>query len=137
ADLSSTADPSSHLISCAPPRHFAKCAGQSRLKPAEGHISMAATPDTPTPVTPRRKVSRHRGEGQWAVGHFTPLNGNEQFKKDDDGLNVRTRIETIYSKRGFDSIDPQDLRGRMRWWGLYTQRKPGIDGGKTAVLEPE
>ncbi|MEB8339199.1 nitrite/sulfite reductase [Streptomyces endophyticus] len=98
---------------------------------------MAATPDTPTPVTPRRKVSRHRGEGQWAVGHFTPLNGNEQFKKDDDGLNVRTRIETIYSKRGFDSIDPQDLRGRMRWWGLYTQRKPGIDGGKTAVLEPE
>ena len=24
----------------------------------------------------------------------------------------------------------------MRWWGLYTQRKPGIDGGKTATLEP-
>jgi sulfite reductase (ferredoxin) len=71
------------------------------------------------------------------VGHYTPLNGNEQFKKDDDGLNVRTRIETIYSKRGFDSIDPNDLRGRMRWWGLYTQRKPGIDGGKTAILEPE
>ncbi|MER5438129.1 nitrite/sulfite reductase [Streptomyces sp. NPDC002790] len=98
---------------------------------------MAATPETPVSATPRRKVSRHRGEGQWAVGHFTPLNGNEQFKKDDDGLNVRTRIETVYSKRGFDSIDPQDLRGRMRWWGLYTQRRPGIDGGKTAVLEPE
>ncbi|MEU5902103.1 MULTISPECIES: nitrite/sulfite reductase [Streptomyces] len=98
---------------------------------------MAATPEKPAPATPRRKVSRHRGEGQWAVGHFTPLNGNEQFKKDDDGLNVRTRIETIYSKRGFDSIDPNDLRGRMRWWGLYTQRKPGIDGGKTAVLAPE
>ncbi|MEV6192381.1 nitrite/sulfite reductase [Streptomyces sp. NPDC051920] len=97
---------------------------------------MAATPQDPA-VAPRRKVSRHRGEGQWAVGHFTPLNGNEQFKKDDDGLNVRTRIETIYSKRGFDSIDPNDLRGRMRWWGLYTQRKPGIDGGKTAILEPE
>ncbi|MCQ4209661.1 MULTISPECIES: nitrite/sulfite reductase [Streptomyces] len=98
---------------------------------------MAATPEKPADAAPRRKVSRHRGEGQWAVGHFTPLNGNEQFKKDDDGLNVRTRIETIYSKRGFDSIDPNDLRGRMRWWGLYTQRKPGIDGGKTAVLEPE
>ncbi|MFF2098645.1 nitrite/sulfite reductase [Streptomyces sp. NPDC058202] len=97
---------------------------------------MAATPQNPD-AAPRRKVSRHRGEGQWAVGHFTPLNGNEQFKKDDDGLNVRTRIETIYSKRGFDSIDPSDLRGRMRWWGLYTQRKPGIDGGKTAILEPE
>ncbi|WP_455358308.1 nitrite/sulfite reductase [Streptomyces sp. SYSU K21746] len=98
---------------------------------------MAATPDQPTAATSRRKAGRHRGEGQWAVGHFTPLNGNEQFKKDDDGLNVRTRIETIYSKAGFDSIDPNDLRGRMRWWGLYTQRKPGIDGGKTAILEPE
>jgi sulfite reductase (ferredoxin) len=107
---------------------------------------MAATPESPqsqaggTPTaaaTTRRKAGRHRGEGQWAVGHFTPLNGNEQTKKDDDGLNVRTRIETIYAKAGFDSIDPADLRGRMRWWGLYTQRKPGIDGGKTAILEPE
>ncbi|WP_326768495.1 nitrite/sulfite reductase [Streptomyces sp. NBC_01591] len=98
---------------------------------------MAATPEQSATTTPRRKAGRHRGEGQWAVGHHTPLNGNEQFKKDDDGLNVRTRIETIYAKRGFDSIDPNDLRGRMRWWGLYTQRKPGIDGGKTAILEPE
>ncbi|RSS84399.1 nitrite/sulfite reductase [Streptomyces sp. WAC06614] len=100
---------------------------------------MAETTEKPAaaPAAARRKTGRHRGEGQWAVGHHTPLNGNEQFKKDDDGLNVRTRIETIYSKTGFDSIDPNDLRGRMRWWGLYTQRKPGIDGGKTAVLEPE
>ena len=87
--------------------------------------------------TTRRKAGRHRGEGQWASGHFTPLNANEQTKKDDDGLNVRTRIETIYAHRGFDSIDGADLRGRMRWWGLYTQRRPGIDGGKTAILEPE
>ncbi|MET7641082.1 nitrite/sulfite reductase [Streptomyces sp. NPDC005438] len=98
---------------------------------------MADTP-APTPRTPaRRKAGRHRGEGQWAAGHLTPLNANEQTKKDDDGLNVRTRIETIYSQRGFDSIDGADLRGRMRWWGLYTQRKPGISGGKTGVLEPE
>lgn len=69
-------------------------------------------------------------------GPLHPLNANEQFKKDDDGLNVRTRIETIYAHRGFDSIDPADLRGRMRWWGLYTQRKEGIDGGKTAILDP-
>lgn len=98
---------------------------------------MAATPEKPAPAAPRRKAGRHRGEGQWAVGHMTPLNANEQTKKDDDGLNVRTRIETIYAHRGFDSIDGADLRGRMRWWGLYTQRKPGIDGGKTAILEPE
>ena len=89
----------------------------------------------PPTTTPTAK--RTRGEGQWKLGHREPLNPNERTKKDDDGLNVRARIETIYSKRGFDSIDPADLRGRMRWWGLYTQRRPGIDGGRTAVLEPE
>jgi sulfite reductase (ferredoxin) len=80
---------------------------------------------------------RSAGQGQWAKGHLEPLTPQERFKKDDDGLNVRARIETIYSKEGFDSIDASDLRGRMRWWGLYTQRRPGIDGGKTAILEPE
>jgi sulfite reductase (ferredoxin) len=93
-------------------------------------------PSTTTPgwtAAPKRK----RGEGQWKLGHREPLNPNERTKKDDDGLNVRARIENVYSKRGFDSIDPADLRGRMRWWGLYTQRRPGIDGGRTAVLEPE
>lgn len=93
-------------------------------------------PTTPSPArsaAPKRK----RGEGQWKLGHREPLNPNERTKRDDDGLNVRARIETIYSKRGFDSIDPADLRGRMRWWGLYTQRRPGIDGGRTAALEPE
>src|ERR1700722_275682 len=84
-------------------------------------------------AAPRRK----RGEGQWALGYREPLNKNEENKKFDDGLNVRQRIIDIYAKRGFDSIDPADLRGRFRWYGLYTQRRPGIDGGKTAVLEPE
>ena len=86
------------------------------------------------PPQPRR--SAHKGQGQWALGHLEPLTPNERVKKDDDGLNVRARIENIYAHQGFSSIDPADLRGRMRWWGLYTQRRPGIDGGKTAVLEP-
>jgi sulfite reductase (ferredoxin) len=80
---------------------------------------------------------RSLGQGQWALGHLEPLTVQERMKKDDDGLNVRARIENIYSKAGFQSIDPSDLRGRMRWWGLYTQRRPGIEGGKTAILEPE
>jgi sulfite reductase (ferredoxin) len=84
-------------------------------------------------VPPRRK----RGEGQWALGYREPLNKNEENKKNDDGLNVRQRIIEIYAKHGFDSIDPADLRGRFRWFGLYTQRRAGIDGGKTAVLESE
>ncbi|HEV7711197.1 MAG TPA: nitrite/sulfite reductase [Asanoa sp.] len=86
--------------------------------------------------TPARSPRRARGEGQWALGHREPLNANERTKKDDDPLNVRARIENIYAHGGFASIDPADLRGRFRWWGLYTQRKAGIDGGRTAVLEP-
>ncbi|WP_372666682.1 nitrite/sulfite reductase [Amycolatopsis kentuckyensis] len=92
-----------------------------------------------TPQTPARpaRVKQKRGEGQWALGYREPLNPNERSKKDDHPLNVRARIENIYAHRGFDAIDPGDLRGRFRWFGLYTQRKPGIDGGRTATLEPE
>src|ERR671917_320849 len=82
------------------------------------------------------KPVRRKSEGQWALGYREPLNANEQSKKDDHPLNVRARIENIYAKHGFASIDPGDLRGRFRWYGLYTQRRPGIDGGKTATLEP-
>ncbi len=91
----------------------------------------------PVATTTGNKARRKRGEGQWALGYREPLNKNEENKRNDDGLNVRQRILDIYSKYGFDSIDPADLRGRFRWYGLYTQRRPGIDGGKTAVLEPE
>src|SRR3954468_3978623 len=89
-----------------------------------------------TPQTPAARPRKARGEGQWALGHREPLNPNERTKKDDNPLNVRARIEGIYAHGGFASIDPADLRGRFRWWGLYTQRKAGIDGGRTAVLEP-
>ncbi|MFC7623811.1 nitrite/sulfite reductase [Microlunatus sp. GCM10028923] len=89
-----------------------------------------------TPGKTVRPAKRKKGEGQWALGYREPLNANEQAKKDDNPLHVRARIENIYAHRGFASIDPGDLRGRFRWFGLYTQRKPGIDGGKTATLEP-
>ncbi|RRE04327.1 nitrite/sulfite reductase [Mycobacteroides abscessus subsp. massiliense] len=81
-----------------------------------------------TSETRPARPKQQRSEGQWALGGLEPLNSNEQVKKDDHPLNVRERIETIYSKQGFDSIDKADLRGRFRWWGLYTQRKQGYDG---------
>ncbi|MFD1720010.1 nitrite/sulfite reductase [Amnibacterium endophyticum] len=84
---------------------------------------------------PGRPVA-NRSHGQWAVDGTTPLNGNERWKQEDGGLAVRQRILDTYSRDGFASIDPTDLHGRFRWWGLYTQRRPGIDGGKTATLEP-
>jgi sulfite reductase (ferredoxin) len=86
---------------------------------------------TTTPRTPRK-----RGEGQWGLGYFEPLNPAERTKRDDDGLNVRARIEEKYSKQGFRSIDKADLRSRLRWWGLYTQRRQGIPGGATGAVEP-
>ena len=88
------------------------------------------TPETASPVPRARspRPAKRRSEGQWALGYREPLNPNEQNKKDDNPLNVRARIENIYSKQGFDSIDKSDLRGRFRWWGLYTQREQGYDG---------
>ncbi len=78
-----------------------------------------------------------RGQGQWALGYREPLNANEQSKKDSNPLTVKQRVLDTYAKGGFDSIDGADLRGRLRWYGLYTQRAQGIPGGKTAVLAPE
>ncbi len=97
---------------------------------------------TSAPQASPKPAKRPRGEGQWALGYREPLNANEQAKKDDNPLNVRERIENIYAKGGFESIDKGDLRGRFRWWGLYTQRKPGYDGTwtgdeNTDMLEDE
>lgn len=96
-------------------------------------------PERPaTAARPRRAETRApRSEGQWALGQREPLNANEVFKQADDGLNVRERIQTVYAREGFSSISGEDLRGRMRWWGLYTQRRPGIEGGRTATIAPE
>ncbi|MFV8317368.1 nitrite/sulfite reductase [Mycobacterium sp. 23] len=78
-----------------------------------------------------------RDEGQWAMGNRLPLNDTEQMKQDDAPLNVRARIENIYAKHGFDSIDKSDLRGRFRWMGLYTQREQGYDGSWTGEEHTE
>ncbi|MER5600997.1 nitrite/sulfite reductase [Streptomyces sp. NPDC002265] len=89
------------------------------------------------PAPKRRTPDKARDEGQWALGGRTALNDNERMKQAEDPLRVRERIENVYAQRGFDAIDPDDLHGRFRWWGLYTQRRPGIDGGRTALLTPE
>jgi len=77
------------------------------------------------------KPAKSRSEGQWALGERDPLNANEEFKRHEDPLAVRERIENVYAKQGFASIDKTDLRGRFRWWGLYTQREQGYDGTYT------
>ena len=91
---------------------------------------------TQTPARTVRPPRAARPNGQWKVDGTTPLNHNEEFKQEAAPLGVRERIETVYAHEGFDSITDDDLHGRFRWWGLYTQRKPDIDGGRTATLEP-
>jgi len=88
-----------------------------------------------TQTTPRQP--RKRGEGQWALGYFEPLNAAEQIKKENDGMAVRERIDRIFAPGGFRAIGKQDLRSRLRWWGLYTQRTQGVPGERTGSAEPE
>jgi sulfite reductase (ferredoxin) len=82
-------------------------------------------------MTTARPAKAPRSEGQWALGDREPLNPNEEMKQAGAPLDVRDRILDTYAKDGFDSIDKSDLRGRFRWWGLYTQREQGYDGSFT------
>ena len=84
-----------------------------------------------TTARPAGAQNKARNEGQWALGDREPLNANEEMKHAGAPLDVRERIENVYAKAGFDSIDKSDLRGRFRWWGLYTQREQGYDGSFT------
>src|SRR5258707_12933453 len=99
-------------------------------------MTVSPVPASESSKRGRTAGGRPRGEGQWALGHREPLNPNERTKKDDDGLNVRARIENIYAHRAFPSIDPPDLRGRMPWRGLYTERKTGLAVGRTRGRGP-
>src|SRR5699024_5017391 len=73
----------------------------------------------------------------WLVDGTTPLNDDEKIKQEDAGLGVIDRIRETYAKQGFDSIPKEDLAPRFKWVGLYTQRRPGLDGVATSTLSTE
>ncbi|WP_423446426.1 nitrite/sulfite reductase [Kocuria sp. KSNUG] len=75
--------------------------------------------------------------GQWKVSGRTPLNHNEEFKAEENSLSVQRRIIEEYSKTGYASIPADDVHGRFRWLGLYTQRKQGVEGASTSKLDAE
>ncbi|AQP45930.1 nitrite/sulfite reductase [Tessaracoccus flavus] len=91
---------------------------------------------TTTPQRVRQSASG-KSNGQWLVDGTAPLNPNEVFKAEENPLNVRRRIEEIYSRQGFDSIPHEDLFGRFRWLGIYTQRKQGVGGEHTGKWTDE
>src|SRR5699024_9388967 len=90
-----------------------------------------------TPTTRPRPTRKPRTQGQWLVDGTTPLNDDEKIKQEDVGLGVIDRIRETYAKQGFDSIPKEDLAPRFKWVGLYTQRRPGLDGVATSTLSTE
>ena len=106
----------------------------ARARPSRARPAERATPEAGASGDVR-PPHRGRSNGQWLVDGRDPLNENEAFKQDGSPLGARERIIADYATGGFESIDPTDLHGRFRWWGLYTQRRPGIDGGRTARLD--
>ncbi len=98
------------------------------------------TTAAPSPTPPNRTLRGPRPGtdlGQWKVSGHAPLNPNEEFKAVENPLNVRQRILDVYATQGIASIPSDDLTGRFRWWGLYTQRKQGIPGNATSKLEAD
>ncbi|WP_425309262.1 nitrite/sulfite reductase [Ammonicoccus fulvus] len=89
---------------------------------------------TTVPAKAPRPARNAKPNGQWKVDGKTPLNPNEEFKAADGGLSVAQRIIDDYSKTGFASIPHDDLLGRMRWYGLYTQRDQTLEASRTGTL---
>ncbi len=92
-------------------------------------------PHRPAPPLPARAPSGARASGRSATASRSTRTSSP--RRTTTRSTCAARILHTYSRRGFDSIDPADLRGRFRWMGLYTQRAPGFDGGKTAMLAEE
>lgn len=76
-----------------------------------------------------------KSQGQWLIDGQEPLNHPEEVKQQDPGLSVKQRIIERYSKEGFDSIDADDLSPRLKWVGIYTQRRQDLGGELTGQLE--
>ena len=47
------------------------------------------------------RASSSKPNGQWKIDGTAPLNGNEEWKQQGGGLEVRERIESTYAKGGF------------------------------------
>ena len=87
-----------------------------------------------TSTTPKRPRKARKPQGQWLVDGKEPLNDDERIKQEDAGLAVMQRVRDTYAKEGFASIPSEDLAPRFKWIGMYTQRKPFLDGTKTSTL---
>ena len=77
-----------------------------------------------------------RPQGQWALGQTDPLNDTERVKREGSGLDVRERVERVFATEGIAAIGADDLRERLKWWGLYTQRASDQPATATQTAAP-
>ena len=112
-----------HWTALLRPRHTQRNARVSRDDAAPG---------------PRRPPQRQAGKatGAWAVGHLTPLNGNEQFKKDDDGLNVRPASRTSTPRRASPPSRPTTCADGCAGGGSTPSASPASTAARPRRLEP-
>lgn len=94
---------------------------------------MAVVTDSKRPKSARSPRAK-KSEGQWKIDGRTPLNHDEEVKREDPGQAARQRVIDIYSKQGFSSIPADDLAPRFKWLGLYTQRNQNLGGELTPKL---
>ena len=85
-----------------------------------------------TRTAQRPPQAKARVSGGWAItSRSTPPNRSRRR------ASTSVSGSTVFAPGGFRSIGKQDLRSRMRWYGLYTQRKQGVPGERTGSAEPE
>lgn len=61
----------------------------------------------------RFRSTRQKAEARASGWSTAPRRSTtEEFKAEDNPLNVRDRIINVYAKEGFDSIPTDDLHGR-------------------------
>lgn len=69
------------------------------------------------------------GKGQWALGDRTPLNDVEAAKAGASAEDVRDRFLLHGPGTEQAPLSEEDLKIRLRWWGLHLQRPAAGPGG--------
>ncbi|WHF22318.1 hypothetical protein QJS66_19715 [Kocuria rhizophila] len=107
---------------------YARSVYVERLASLSPKTSMTASADTGTAPRPSTcATSRRHRSGQWKVRR-TPLNHDEEFKAEENSLNVAAAGRRSIEDPATPRIPADDVHGRFRWLGLYAQRKQGVGG---------
>ncbi|KQB83297.1 nitrite/sulfite reductase [Corynebacterium oculi] len=91
------------------------------------------TATRPRPASRPRRAPKP--EGQWKIDGRSPLNDDERIKQQEDAFAIKQRVIDVYSQQGFESIAAEDMAPRLKWLGIYTQRRQDLGGEYTGQLD--